>query len=148
MQELGYNYRICDIQCALGISQFKKIGAFLRKRAEIARYYNDELAGDPRFKVPKELFGHKSAWHLYPLRILDKKINKRALFSKFRSTNIFPQVHFIPIHIHPYYRKRFGYKVGDFPQAEQFYQEEISLPMYPTLAKKDTRRVADVLKHT
>jgi UDP-4-amino-4,6-dideoxy-N-acetyl-beta-L-altrosamine transaminase len=147
MQELGYNYRLCDIQCALGISQLKKLGAFLKKRGEIARYYNDELAHDPRFKTPKELFGHRSAWHLYPLRILDKKINKRALFNKFRNNNIFPQVHFIPIHTHPYYQNRFSYKMGDFPKAERFYEEEISLPMYPTLAKKDIRRVIDVLKY-
>lgn len=146
MQELGYNYRISDLQCALGVSQLKKIKKFLKLRRDIASYYNRALKDNSRFKVPLEIKGSKSAWHLYPLRIVDRKINKEALFKKFNDQGIFPQVHFIPIHTHPYYQKRFGYNGGDFPRAEKFYEEEISLPLYPSLSKSDLRRVTGVLE--
>jgi dTDP-4-amino-4,6-dideoxygalactose transaminase len=125
----------------------KKVGKFLKARRAIAEYYTKKLSNDARFGLPFELKGSKSAWHLYPLRLLDSRINKEKLFRKFRGRNIFPQVHFIPIHTHPYYQNRFDYKQGDFPKAERFYEEEISLPLYPSLTKKEADEVIGILKN-
>ena len=146
MHDLGYNYRLSDINCALGISQIKKLDKFIEAKAKIAQYYTEKINGDARFVTPKKTKGNESAWHLYPVRLADKSINKKDLFKKFNENGIFPQVHFIPIHTHPYYKERFGYKWGDYPKAESFYREEISLPMYPTLKKGDIDKVIRVLK--
>lgn len=146
MQELGYNYRLTDFQCMLGLTQFQKIQTFLKKRREIAHAYTKLFEGDKRFKTPKELEGCESAWHLYPLRIRDKSINKEKIFQKCKEQNIFPQVHYIPIHTHPYYQKNFSYRRGDFPKAEAFYEEEISLPLYPTLKMSDVERIVKIIK--
>lgn len=147
MQHLGYNYRLSDIHSALGVSQIKRVDKFINAREAIAEYYTSKLANDSRFGLPVERKGSKSAWHLYPLRLLEPKIDKKRLFRKFKNRNIFPQVHFIPIHTHPYYQDRFSYKWGDFPKAERFYEEEVSLPLYPTLKKKEAEEVISILKH-
>lgn len=146
MQHLGYNYRLSDVHSALGISQMKRVDKSVNARRAIAEYYTSKLANDSRFGLPKDRKGCESAWHLYPLRLLDPKIDKKRLFRKFKNRNIFPQVHFIPIHTHPYYQDRFSYKWGDFPKSERFYEEEISLPLYPYLKKKETDEVISVLK--
>ncbi len=146
MQELGYNYRITDFQCALGLSQLKRLNESIDKRRYLADYYTESLKDDSRFKTPKDLINCKGAWHLYPLRILGKKIRKEDIFKRLNMHNIFPQVHFIPIHTHPYYQNTLGYKWGDFPKAEAFYNEEISLPLYPTLGRKNVAMIAKLLK--
>ena len=146
MQELGYNYRLSDVQSALGISQIKRIDNLIKARRSIAEYYTEKLDKDPRFVLPRERKGCKSAWHLYSLRLADASIDKRKLFKEFKYANIFPQVHFIPIHTHPYYQNRFGYKFGDFPKTESFYREEISVPLYPSLRKKEVDEVINILK--
>ncbi|MBI1888688.1 MAG: UDP-4-amino-4,6-dideoxy-N-acetyl-beta-L-altrosamine transaminase [Candidatus Spechtbacteria bacterium] len=146
MQELGYNYRITDFQCMLGLTQFQKISGFLKKRRELAHAYTKLFEGDKRFRTPKELAGCESAWHLYPIRIRDKSIDKEKIFQKCKEYNIFPQVHYIPIHTHPYYQKNFGYRWGDFPKAEAFYEEEISIPLYPTLRISDVEKIAKIVR--
>ena len=132
MHELGYNYRITDIQCALGISQLKKINKFLKRRREIAKIYNDNFSRAAVYSVPSVKKNCSHAYHLYPLQINFNKlhISKKLLFQKMRSKKINLQVHYVPIHLHPYYKKRYNFKLGDFPVAEQFYRKVVSLPIY------------------
>jgi UDP-4-amino-4,6-dideoxy-N-acetyl-beta-L-altrosamine transaminase len=134
--ELGFNYRITDFQCALGISQLTKIDTFIKKRREIADRYNDSFSdlGD-YVKLPVYPDKNKThVWHLYVLRIrFDKlKINREQLFAELMKNNIYPQVHYIPIHKQPYYQKS-GYANIKLANAEKYYTECISLPMYPKL---------------
>ncbi len=139
MHRLGFNYRITDFQCALGINQLNKLENFVERRREIARVYDKTFSSDERFTIPFTAGNVKHSYHLYPLQIdFNKvKINKIELFSKLKENNIFGQVHYIPVHLQPYYRKKFGFKKGDFPVAEKFYGREISIPMYPTLTDED-----------
>lgn len=137
MQSLGYNYRLSDIQSALGISQLDKLEAFVEERQEIARYYDRAFADIEHFSTPPHpAAGDRHAYHLYPL-LLSPEIDRRAVFSYLRERKIGVQVHYIPVHLQPYYRKNFGYGPGDFPVAEEFYRREISLPIFPGLKRKE-----------
>jgi len=135
MHELGYNYRISDFQCALGSSQLKRLDEFIKVRREIARLYDQKLSYTDCFEVPQIDETVECGYHLYPLRIdFDKfPISKIALFERMKEFGISLQVHYIPVHLQPFFGKRFGFKCGDCPVAEQFYKQEISLPIYPTL---------------
>jgi UDP-4-amino-4,6-dideoxy-N-acetyl-beta-L-altrosamine transaminase len=148
MHTPGFNYRITDFQCALGISQLKKLDNFLSARRKIAHYYDTLFANDERFILPVSKSNVIHAYHLYPLQILFNKINcsKNELFLKMKMKNIFCQVHYIPVHLQPYYRKIFGFKDGDFPVAEQFYLNEISIPLYPSLEIEDVEYIVKTLK--
>ncbi|MDD2373488.1 MAG: UDP-4-amino-4,6-dideoxy-N-acetyl-beta-L-altrosamine transaminase, partial [Syntrophomonadaceae bacterium] len=133
MQELGYNFRITDIQCALGISQMNKLEEFLHERRLLARKYDQAFNNINWLQTPPTpLPGSSHAYHLYPL-LQAKEVNRTELFTYLREHNIGVQVHYIPVHLQPYYRRHFGYKPGDFPKAENFYAGEISLPLYPGL---------------
>ncbi len=139
MHELGFNYRITDIQCALGISQLKKLDHFVEKRQHIAHYYDSIFVKNEHLIVPQtaELTSH--AYHIYPLQIKFDMISieKEKLFHHLREKDIFCQVHYIPIHLQPYYKKKFGFQTGDFPVAEKFYKQEVSIPMHPQLEAED-----------
>ena len=126
MQDLGFNYRLTDIQCALGISQLRRIDSFLTKRREIASLYTRLLEGDQRFKPYREQTGCQSSWHFYPLRIegISPK-QKQKLFQQLNNEGIFPQVHYISIHLHPYYRKLFGYRPAIFPTRNDFTKKKL-----------------------
>ncbi len=147
IHEAGSNYRITDFQCALGISQLKKLNNFVRARRKIASIYLKELKNDERFVLPKEKIDCYHSYHIFPLQInFNKlKINKKELFERFKKRGINLQVHYIPIHLQPFYKKKFGYKVNQFPNAEKFYRNEISLPIYPELKFNDLYRVIDEL---
>lgn len=150
MQDLGYNYRISDIQSALGVSQLNKLNNFITKRREIAQIYNLNLKKFENKEIvilPKDNHNSKSSWHLYPLRINFNKIkySKKQIFDIFLKNNIQLQVHYLPIHLHPYYAKRFGYKIGDFNKSETFSNMEISLPLYPTLTKHQIKKVIKLI---
>ena len=148
MHELGYNYRISDIQCSLGVSQLKKISKFIKRRQKIAKIYDKAFANDNRFKVTKVENNYKHSYHLYPLQInFDKlKISKEILFKKMKKKNINLQVHYIPIHLQPYYKKNYGLKKGDFPIAERFYKQEVSLPIYFSLKRNEILKVIKNIK--
>jgi UDP-4-amino-4,6-dideoxy-N-acetyl-beta-L-altrosamine transaminase len=135
MHELGYNYRISDFQCALGSSQLKRLDEFNKVRRGIARLYDQKFSYTDCFEVPRIDETVECAYHLYPLRIdFDKfPISKIALFKRMKEFGINLQVHYIPVHLQPFFGKRFGFKYGDCPVAEQFYKQEISLPIYPAL---------------
>ncbi len=148
MQKLGFNYRISDIQCALGISQLKKINKFIQKRKKIAKIYDTAFGNDYRFIVPKVEKNYEHSYHLYPLQINFNllKISKRELFNKMKKKNINLQVHYIPIHLQPYYKKNFKFKSGDFPIVENFYQKEVSLPIYFSLKSNEINKVIKYIK--
>ncbi len=146
MQLLGYNYRITDIQAALGISQMKKLEGFIARIREIAEKYGEAFAGNPYFNIPVEKDYASSAYHLYPIRLKDKyKNKKKIIFEKLRSEGLGVQVHYIPVYLQPYYQG-LGYKKGLCPGAEDFYQREISIPLYPAMRDKDARHVISKVK--
>ena len=149
MQKLGFNYRLTDFQSALGISQLKKLKNFLKKRTEIAKIYDSEFKKNPYLKIPQSNKFSKHAYHLYPLLINFKKIKKtkKKLFKYFEKRDIFLQVHYIPIHLQPYYKKNFKYKIGDFPVSEKFYSQEVSLPIYYSLKKKDVYKIIRLINN-
>lgn len=149
MRTLGYNYRITDFQCALGISQLKKLDKFVRRRKEIASIYNKAFLNLPYIKIPKETLNTRHAYHIYPLRINFKKLkfSKEKFFKKLKKFGINLQVHYIPIHLQPYYRKKFNYKLGDFPVAEKFYNQEVSLPIYYGLQNSQIKFIISKIKN-
>ena len=130
MQELGYNYRITDIQCALGTSQLKRADDGIERRREIAENYNAVFDGKEFVKGQSGVLeGH--AYHLYVIEVEDRL----GLYNYLREHSIYAQIHYIPCHLMPYYRQ-FGWKGGDMPNAEYYYKHCISLPMYPTLSSE------------
>ena len=137
MQELGYNYRLTDFQSALGLSQLAKADQGIQKRNEIAQTYNDVFTGKPFIKGQSGVIkGH--AYHLYIIEV----DNRDALYVYLRENNIFSQIHYIPVHLMPYYRQ-FGWKETDMPEAEKYYARCLSLPMYPSLKKEEQQFVID-----
>ena len=144
--DLGYNYRITDLQCALGSSQMKRIDNFLARRREIAAIYDRELQGLPVI-LPKQQENVQSAWHLYVIQIDESKIdkNRKEVFDFLRSKGIGVNVHYIPVHTQPYYQQKLGFQKGDFPVAEAYYRQAISLPMYAELSQEQQQQVIRVL---
>ena len=132
--ELGYNYRITDISCALGISQMDKLDSFIGKRRGIAEHYNKAFSGTGGIKIPKQLSGCESGWHLYMIQIMDK--DRKEVFDRLRNAGIGVNVHYIPVYKHPYYQKH-GYADCCCPNAEAFYSRAISLPIFPGLTEKE-----------
>jgi len=143
MQFLGYNYRMTDIQAALGISQLRKLEKFIEKRRKIVQIYNKSFRNNPYFEIPIEKDYAFSAYHLYPIRLNNKyKQKKKKLFEELRKNNLGVQVHYIPVYWQPYYQK-LGYKKGICPNAEDFYQREISIPLYPKMSDQDIKYVIE-----
>ena len=147
MRELGYNYRITDLQCALGTSQLKKLDKFVKRRNEIANIYNSFFKNYKEIIIPKVSKNCIHAFHLYPLLInFEKlKIPKNILFNELKKKNVLLQVHYIPIHLQPYYRKNYKFKNGDYPVAEKFYKQEVSLPIYFSLKNKEVKYICKLL---
>lgn len=147
MHEVGFNYRITDFQCALGINQLKKLDKFLKKRREVANYYDSVFKNKDEFIIPHVSEKVKHAYHLYPLQIkFDKlKIDKKEYYYRLKELGVVFQVHYIPVHLQPFYRKNFGFKYGDFPIAEKFYERELSIPIYPSLTKSDLYKISKAI---
>ncbi|HYG15761.1 MAG TPA: UDP-4-amino-4,6-dideoxy-N-acetyl-beta-L-altrosamine transaminase [Bacteroidia bacterium] len=140
MQELGYNYRLTDFQAALGISQLSRADEGLARRKEIAGRYNEAFKGVEGIVHQSGVVdGH--AYHLYIIQVNDRL----GLYNHLRANNIFAQVHYIPVHTHPYYRG-LGWKKGDFPLSEEYYSKCLSLPMYPTLTNEQQDFVINCVK--
>jgi dTDP-4-amino-4,6-dideoxygalactose transaminase len=132
MQELGYNYRITDFQCALGISQLKRLEENLDRRKKIAERYSSAFEKYDFIETPAVQENVSHAWHLYVIRVTDRK----GLYDHLRKNQIYSQVHYIPVHLHPYYRN-LGWKNGDFPESEKYYQHCLSIPMFPGLTDEE-----------
>lgn len=141
--DLGYNYRITDIQCALGISQMKKLPYFLERRKEIAERYQEAFADCENIQCPYQKPGCENAWHLYVIRIKGGK--RKEVFEKLREAGIGVNVHYIPVYQHPYYQEH-GYKDISCPNAEQYYEEAISLPIYPALKEAEQEYVIETVQ--
>jgi len=149
MQELGYNYRLTDFQCALGLSQLKKIDKIIQRRREIVKKYNSEFKDMPEIKIPQiNPIDSNPAWHIYMIQLsLERlKTDRREIFEAPRAENIGVNVHYIPVHLQPYYQKRFGYCPGDFPKAENYYSRAITLPIFPEMTDKDVDDVIRAVK--
>jgi len=144
--DLGYNYRMTELQAALGVSQMQRLDAFVARRHQLAQRYDQLLAALP-VTTPWQHPDSYSGLHLYVVRLQLVKINKthRQVFEALREQGIGVNLHYIPVHTQPYYQ-RMGHKVGDYPQAEQYYAEAISLPMYQTLSDSQQDQVVAALQ--
>ena len=147
MVDLGYNYRITDFQCALGISQLKKLPSWLARRREIAKRYDESLAGIRGISPLKVNAFNQHAYHLYVVRLDCEylEVRRAEVFNALRERNIGVNVHYIPVHLHPFYRKRYGTGPGQCPAAEKAYEEILSLPMFPKMSDGDVDYVVDTL---
>ncbi len=148
MQELGFNYRITDIQCALGLSQLKKLDSFVSRRREIARIYSNAFRGASFMRTLEEPCSKKSAYHLYVVGIDFEKAGKSRsiLMNELKEKGIGTQVHYIPVHLQPYYRNRLGYNPNDYPSAEGSYKRMLSLPIYPGMTDGEAHAVTDAVR--
>lgn len=142
MQSLGYNYRLTDFQAALGLSQLDKLELFVKRRKEIAARYDEAFRHSETVVIPRQEDGAESSWHLYVIRLrLDRlEIGRDEVFRRLLEENIGVQLHYIPVYLHPYYR-RLGYPEGLCPAAERMYGRILSLPLYPAMTDKDAEDV-------
>jgi len=151
MQELGYNYRLTDIQCALGISQLKRLDSFIARRREIAAAYNEAFAGLAWLRVPSLRHPADAAtisWHLYTTQLDSAALNKTRpqVMAELRIADVGSQVLYIPVYLQPWYRRTFGYAPGKCPAAEAFYSRALSLPLFPTMTDEDVAHVIASIK--
>ena len=139
----GYKYNLSDIAAALGIEQLKRSDHFWQARRRIASHYHEAFADLPEVQVPACASDIQHAWHLYviQLNIERLKINRQDFIKALKSENIGTSVHFIPLHLHPFYRDKLGYQRADFPQASAVYERIVSLPIYPRMTEADVRDV-------
>jgi perosamine synthetase len=150
---LGFNYRLPDIACALGLEQLRRLDANLARRREIAAGYTKAFRDIPGVVQPAVQPEANPAWHLYPIRLDLAKLtaDRRQIFRALRAENIGVNVHYVPVHTHPYYREHFGYKGGEFPVAEDAYERLLSLPMFHAMTDQDAadviQAVGKVLRH-
>lgn len=146
MQELGYNYRLTDLQCALGLSQLSRLESFLTRRREIVPAYNTALSGLAWLRTPAlrhPVDAATTSWHLYTVQLDFTALGKTRtqVIAELRAAGVGSQVLYIPVHLQPWYRKTFGYGPGKCPQAEAFYARALSLPLYPEMSHSDVTRV-------
>lgn len=147
MHDCGYNYRITDIQAALGSSQLDKLDSFRKRRTEIIQKYNQALSGLDWLKTPAEDTSG-SCFHLYVVQIDFNMIgmSRADMMDRLKRKNIGTQVHYIPVHTQPFYKRNYGYNLGDYPVAEKYYQKAVSLPLYPKMTDEDTEFVIDCVR--
>jgi UDP-4-amino-4,6-dideoxy-N-acetyl-beta-L-altrosamine transaminase len=145
--DLGYNYRMTDIQAALGISQIRKLDDFVTRRHKIAEKYNQSLQ-EASLMIPYQSPDTYSSYHLYIIRLkLDKiKKSRKQVFDELRKYGIGVNVHYVPIHTQPYYQK-LGFSVGDFPEAEKYYEEAISIPIFQDLTENQQDYIIETVNN-
>jgi perosamine synthetase len=145
---LGFNYRLTDIACALGLSQLKRLEANLLRRREISARYGDAFRDVAGVIPPAVRADVNPAWHLYPIRLNLERLtaDRGRVFRALRAENIGVNVHYIPVHCHPYYRDRFGYRGGEYPIAEDAHERLISLPMFHGMSDRDVEDVIVAVK--
>ncbi|HEV2704045.1 MAG TPA: UDP-4-amino-4,6-dideoxy-N-acetyl-beta-L-altrosamine transaminase, partial [Steroidobacteraceae bacterium] len=144
-QDLGFNYRLTDIHAALGHSQLRRLDSYVAERNRLARRYDQLLRGLP-ITLPTVNSGHYSAFHLYVIRVTAASTaSRKEVFDAMRSGGVNVNMHYLPVHLHPYYRK-LGFAPGQFPDAEAHAREALTLPLYPTLSEAEQNQVIDLLK--
>lgn len=148
MQTLGFNYRMTEMQAALGISQLKKLTMFKNRRREIIAAYNEGFRGLPWLTTPYEAPGLSSCFHLYVAQINFEVLgkNRKQVMAELLEKGVGTQVHYIPIHLQPFYRENYGYRKGDFPVAEHYYEQALSLPLYPGMTDADVKTVITAIR--
>lgn len=146
--DAGYKDNMTDIQAAMGIHQLKKLDRFIDTRARYAGFYTEAFANTPEIELPLIRENRKHAWHLYVVKlVLERlKIDRAQFIEELRARNIGTSVHFIPVHLHPYYRERFGYQRGDLKVAEYLYDRIVSLPLYPGMTEGDVQDVIQAVR--
>ena len=144
IERLGHNFRITDFQCVLGLSQLGRLDQFIARRRDIAARYLAELADVPEIMLPLTREDVASVYHLFVIQLnLEMLASGRGrIYDALRAENIGVGVHYIPVHLHPYYRREYGYREGDFPVAEAYYARALTLPLFPAMSDDD---VADVI---
>jgi UDP-4-amino-4,6-dideoxy-N-acetyl-beta-L-altrosamine transaminase len=146
MHALGFNYRLTDFQCALGLQQLKRLDAFNQRRREIVRAYNEAFAAEPELITPFEHPEVASSYHLYVLQF--RTLDRLEVFNRLKEKQLGVNVHYIPVHLQPYYAKTFGFAPGDYPQAEAYYSRAISIPMFPRMTDNEVARVIAAVRET
>ncbi len=141
----GYKYNMTDVAAAMGLAQLRKAHTMWQRRREIAQVYNQAFANHPALQIPTDRPDSQHAWHLYMLRLRPDQLplDRAQFITKLKEKNIGTSVHFIPLHLHPYYRETYGYQPDDFPMAYQEYQKEISLPIYSKMSLSDVEYVIE-----
>jgi perosamine synthetase len=144
----GFKYNLTDIGAAIGIEQLKKCTAFRDSRGRIARVYDEAFADMPEVQTPVSRSNVEHAWHLYVIQLnLERlRITRNEFIEALREEGIGTSVHFIPLHLHPYYRGNFGYEPADFPQASAAFDRIVSLPIYPKMTEIDVENVVKAVK--
>jgi UDP-4-amino-4,6-dideoxy-N-acetyl-beta-L-altrosamine transaminase len=144
--DLGFNYRITDLQAALGLSQMSRLDEYVKRRHEIAQCYNQELS-DVEVIKPWQSDNTYSSYHLYPIRVGKNQRNKnqRHIYDSLNAKGIAANLHYIPVHRHPYYES-LGFKEGSYPEAEEFYRQAISLPIYPSLSYQQQAKIINTMR--
>jgi len=146
-RELGFNYRITDVQCALGLSQLRKLPRFVERRRRLVELYRTLLAGsEGEVTLLLESERRHSAYHLLVTQITGSATRRKRVFEILQSHGIQAQVHYIPVHTQPWYRERYGFSPGDYPRAEAYYGRCLSLPLFPAMTSTDVERVATALR--
>ena len=148
MNNLGFNFRLPDINCALGISQLKRMDKFISKRRKISKMYNKFFFDKEKFTIPNKIKDTSNSFHLYPLLINIKKIkiNKNNLIKKFLKYGIKLQVHYVPVNSQPYYRKKYGLNLKNYVNSFKFYNSEVSIPIYYDLTDAEIKKFCKVCK--
>jgi len=146
--EPGYKYNMTDVQAALGIHQLRRLDGFIRRRQEIAAMYDAAFSDLPGIILPRRLPGRNHTFHLYPIRLAPGRlrVNRAVFIQELRARNIGTSVHFIPLHRHPLYRGRYGYRAEQFPVAEEIYKGLVSLPLYPKMTDEDVVDVVEAVR--
>lgn len=146
-QHLGYNYRLTDVQSALGTSQMNKIDEFITRRREIVKQYNDAFKDIKEIKTPFEAEFSNSGWHIYVIKVKPEllTVTRKEIFEALQAENIGVNVHYLPVYLHPYYRD-LGYAKGICPNAEELYENMITLPLFPSMSNEDVNDVVVAVK--
>lgn len=145
--EAGYKYNMSDVQASIGIHQLRKLDGFVNTRKRYAQMYDDAFRGLPSIEIPITYPDRDHVYHLYEIRLNleNLTIDRDQFIEELRNRNIGTSVHFIPVHLHPFYRDQYSYRVGDFPNAEGLFERIVSLPLYPAMTENDVQSVIEVV---
>jgi len=148
IHDLGHNFRMTDFQCALGLSQLGKLDGFLERRRQIAARYTQAFREFSEIILQTEPPTSTSAYHLYVIQLDTDRLrcSRREIYDALRAKRIGVGVHYVPVHYHPFYQRRFGYRPGDYPRAERYYSRAITLPLFPAMTDEDVEYVVEAVQ--